>query len=401
MTAVVAGVLGVLAGAVVVAASHWSEREQRLGAAPPAPDPLDAVSRVLSVLPGAAFVVGPGATVLRGSPQAGAVGLLNGDRILVPAVADLVAQVRRDGVIREIDLEVPRRRLGRGVLHAHVRVAPLSSDLALVLVEDTSEAHRLDAVRRDLVANVSHELKTPVGALSLLAEAVQSASEEPEAVHRFATRMQNETLRLTNLVNDLIDLSRLQGSAPTASESLDVAHVVAEAVDATRLPAQARSIDVVVADAAACRVQGDKAQLVTALANLLTNAIAYSAPGTKVAVSTRVVDDGSGGVVEIAVSDQGIGIAREEQERIFERFYRADPARSRMTGGTGLGLAIVKHVCANHGGECTVWSAVGAGSTFTLRLPAIEVAPAGAGATPSAAAACAPAGVPAGRTGRR
>jgi two-component system sensor histidine kinase SenX3 len=234
-----------------------------------------------------------------------------------------------------------------------------------VLVEDLSEARRVDAVRRDFVANVSHELKTPVGALSLLAEAVQSASDDPEAVQRFAGRMQVESNRLSNLINDLVDLSKLQGAEHLFHDLVEVDRVVSEAVDATKTVANARDIDVVVGAATCASVLGDEGQLVMALRNLLTNAIAYSPTGTRVAVAARSLD----GVVEVSVKDQGIGIPEAEQSRIFERFYRIDPARSRITGGTGLGLALVKHVCVNHGGECTVWSVEGEGSTFTLRLP--------------------------------
>ncbi len=284
----------------------------------------------------------------------------------------MVAQVRRDGVIREEDLELRRPPLGKGVLHARVRVAQLSDTAALVIVEDLSEAYRLDAVRRDFVANVSHELKTPVGALSLLAEAVQSASDDPDAVQRFSARMQIESQRLSNLVSDLVDLSRLQSVDPLKDgELVEIDHAVSEAVDATKLLANAREIDVVVGDHCGAAVLGDEGQLVMALRNLLTNAIAYSPPHTRVAVAVRRSAD----IVSISVTDQGIGIPEGEQSRIFERFYRIDPARSRITGGTGLGLAIVKHVCVNHGGECTVWSVEGEGSTFTLRLP---LAPVGA-----------------------
>ena len=332
----------------------------------PSPNVPEGLSRLLAVLPGAAFVVGADNGVLRASPEAATLGVTQGGRLDIPEVLALVTAVRRDGVIREEDLELRRPPLGKGVLQARVRVAALSPTAALVLVEDLSEAHRIDAVRRDFVANVSHELKTPVGALSLLAEAVQSASDDPEAVQRFSARMQVESQRLTNLVNDLIDLSRLQSGDPLKhSDRVEVNRLVSEALDATKLLANAREIDVVVGDACPSEVLGDEGQLVMALRNLLTNAVAYSPPRTRVAVAARCVGD----AVEISVTDQGIGIPAAEQSRIFERFYRVDPARSRITGGTGLGLAIVKHVCANHGGECTVWSVEGEGSTFTLRLP--------------------------------
>lgn len=331
----------------------------------PSPNVPEGLSRLLAVLPGAAFVVGADDGVLRASTQSAALGVVQGRRLDIPEIRALVAAVRRDGVIREEDVELRRPPLGKGVIHARVRVATLSPTAALVIVEDLSEALRLDAVRRDFVANVSHELKTPVGALSLLAEAVQSASDDPEAVQRFSARMQIESQRLTALMNDLVDLSRLQGAGVENAERVEVDRIVAEAVDATKLAAGAREIDVVVGQPVCAEVLGSETQLVMALRNLLTNAIAYSPQGTRVVVAART----SGDAVEIGVTDQGIGIPESEQARIFERFYRVDPARSRITGGTGLGLAIVKHVCVNHGGECTVWSVAGEGSTFTLRLP--------------------------------
>jgi two-component system sensor histidine kinase SenX3 len=337
----------------------------------PTPDVPEGLTRLLAVLPGAAFVVGPDGTVLDASAPAAPLGVVPGRRISTPEVSALVAAVRRDGVIREEEIDVRRPPLGAGVLHLRARVAPLSTTTVLVLLEDLSEAQRVDAVRRDFVANVSHELKTPVGALSLLAEAVQAASDDPEAVQRFAARMQGEAVRLANLVNDLVDLSRLQGGEPIKDPvPVEVDRVVAEAVDATKTLAHAREIDVVVGEPIAAVVMGDENQLVMALRNLVTNAVAYSPARTRVAVAARQ----SRGVVEISVTDQGIGIPAEEQHRIFERFYRVDPARSRITGGTGLGLALVKHVCQNHGGECTVWSVEGEGSTFTLRLPVADPA---------------------------
>jgi two-component system, OmpR family, sensor histidine kinase SenX3 len=336
----------------------------------PSPNVPEGLGRLLAVLPGAAFVVGADNSVLRASSLAATLGVVQGGRLEIPEVLALVTAVRRDGVIREEDLELRRPPLGKGLLQARVRVAPLSPTAALVLVEDLSEALRIDAVRRDFVANVSHELKTPVGALSLLAEAVQSASDDPEAVQRFSARMQVESQRLSNLITDLVDLSRLQSNDPLKhSEIVEVDRLVAEAVDATKLIATAREIEVVVGDPTHVAVLGDEAQLVMALRNLLTNAVAYSPAHTRVAIASRT----DGTLVEISVTDQGIGIPDDEQSRIFERFYRVDPARSRVTGGTGLGLAIVKHVCANHGGECTVWSVQGEGSTFTLRLPLAPV----------------------------
>jgi len=238
--------------------------------------------------------------------------------------------------------------------------------LVLLLVEDQTESRRVEEVRRDFVANTSHELKTPVGALALLAETVEDAADDPEAVRRFASRMRQEAARLTNLVQDMITLSRIQAAEPIPDPvpvALDA--VVAEALDRCRMKASARGIDLVAVGEHGLSVLGDEDLLVTALRNLLENAVAYSPDKTRVDVSTGQADD----AVEISVSDQGIGIPERDLERIFERFYRVDPARSRATGGTGLGLAIVKHVTAAHGGKVTVVSSEGAGSTFTLRLP--------------------------------
>ncbi len=251
---------------------------------------------------------------------------------------------------------------------------PSRADAVALLLEDVTDARRLEAVRRDFVANVSHELKTPVGALTLLAEAVQDASDDPEAVARFAARMQREGVRLGRLVRELIELSRLQGAEPLPGpEAVQVGRVLEEAAERSRLAADQAGIAVVTRSSDDLMVRGNEAQLTMAVANLVDNAVAYSPPGTRVAISARPTADGR--AVEISVSDQGIGIAEPEQTRIFERFYRVDPARSRATGGTGLGLAIVKHVATNHGGEVAVWSATGAGSTFTIRLPRIHVDP--------------------------
>jgi two-component system sensor histidine kinase SenX3 len=261
-----------------------------------------------------------------------------------------------------------RGRLGREPIAVNARVAPLiESGYVALLLEDVTETRRLEVVRRDFVANVSHELKTPVGALTLLAEAVQDAADDPEAIRRFAGRMQHEGIRLGRLVAELIELSRLQGAEPLPSDTVvEIDHVVAEAVDRTRLAAESAGITVVSGGERGLAVHGSESQLVTALVNLVDNAIAYSPPGTRVAVGTRRRE----GYAEISVSDQGIGIPETDLERVFERFYRSDPARSRATGGTGLGLAIVKHIATNHGGGVSVWSVEGSGSTFTLRLPA-------------------------------
>jgi two-component system sensor histidine kinase SenX3 len=221
-------------------------------------------------------------------------------------------------------------------------------------------------VRRDFVANVSHELKTPIGALLLLSEAVLGAKDDPEAVTKFATRMQIESKRLTDLVQEIINLSRLQDSDPLSVPSeLNVQDLVNEAIDQSQVGADNRKIKISTGDIANGVVLGDRDQLIMAIQNLVENAVNYSPEGTQVTVSSIVKD----GIITISITDQGIGIPENEKERIFERFYRVDPARSRESGGTGLGLSIVKHVATKHGGEVSVWSVEDVGSTFSLKLP--------------------------------
>jgi two-component system, OmpR family, sensor histidine kinase SenX3 len=343
-----------------------SERSQR--SVPPTPEPplAPGVLDVLAVLRSSAVVLDTADAVVKASPSAYSYGLVRGHELTHTQLVEMVRAVRRDGVIRESELELARGPLGRGRLVVGARVAPLGSHHVLLLVEDKTQARRVEEVRRDFVANVSHELKTPVGGMALLAEAISDASDDPEAVRRFAERMQGESVRLTRLVQEIVDLSRLQVADTLHDpELLAVDTVVSEAVERSRLLASARDIDLAVSPDAGAKVYGDAELLTTAVRNLVDNAIAYSPDHTRVGVGVRRCD----GLIEISVSDQGVGISDSEQGRIFERFYRVDPARSRATGGTGLGLAIVKHVCANHGGDVTVWSQEGQGATFTMRLP--------------------------------
>jgi len=334
------------------------------------------VARVLAVLNSASLVVTDDGMVLRASSRAVALGLVNRSHITIPDVAQLVAEVANVGEAREADLKVRRPPLGRELLEVRARATVIGDGMVLVLIDDLSDDRRVDAVRRDFVANVSHELKTPVGALSLLAEAIATSPDDAEQVRHFAERMQLEASRLGHLIQDVIDLSRLQGDDPVLrAEIVPVEEIVLRAMDELRTAANAASIEFVRGEPCGALIYGDRNQLLTALRNLLANAVAYSPASTRVAIDCTV----SEGIVNITVTDQGVGIPAAELERIFERFYRVDPARSRVTGGTGLGLAIVKHVCQNHGGECTVWSEVGVGSTFTLRLPTYEETVAGAG----------------------
>jgi two-component system sensor histidine kinase SenX3 len=375
LVAALAGTLGVLVGAGGARVLLTSARRTP---AEPVPDPastpvvLPGVVEVLAVLRSSALVLDASDGVVTASAAAYAMGLVRRDRVAVDALVRMARTVRRDGELRQTELEVPRGPFGSESFHVSARVAPLGQGLVLVVVEDRTESRRVDAVRRDFVANVSHELKTPVGALHLLAEAVLGASDDPEAVRRFAGRMQHEAHRLSDLVQELIDLSRLQGQDPLREASLvEVDEVVVEAMDRCRLAAQARRITLVTGGEAGLIVLGDSDQLVTAMRNLIDNAVNYSPENTRVAIGVRLVGD----AVELTVTDQGIGIPEADLERIFERFYRVDAARSRATGGTGLGLSIVKHIAANHGGEVSVWSIEGSGSTFTIRLPAEDPVP--------------------------
>jgi two-component system sensor histidine kinase SenX3 len=274
--------------------------------------------------------------------------------------------VLQTGAPSAVDLS-PLDRRGRQPAAVLANVRPLGDGFTMVEAADTSDAVRLEATRRDFVANVSHELKTPVGAMGLLAEAVLDAADDPVEVRRFSTKILNEATRLGNLVTELIALSRLTGAERLPELSVvDLDEVVREALARARLSAEAANIEIIVDAPTGLEVEGDMTLLVTALSNLVENAVAYSPPNASVSVSRRLV----GATAEIAVTDRGIGIAPEYQQRVFERFFRVDPARSRATGGTGLGLAIVKHVLANHGGEVALWSSPGTGSTFTMRLPA-------------------------------
>jgi two-component system, OmpR family, sensor histidine kinase SenX3 len=361
-----AALVALVTGAAGGLAFRWSDRERSSPAPDPEPLMPPGAAAVLQVLRSSAVLLDSSDAVVKASPAAHALGIVRGTRLMSDELVQLARRVRRDGEIRQIEIEIPRGPLGGDTLAVSVRVAPLGAHLVLVLVEDRTEAKRIDAIRRDFVANVSHELKTPVGALALLSEAVLSARDDPDAVRRFAERMQTEAHRLANLVQDLIDLSRLEGDDPLSeAERVSIADVVEEALGRAQELADAREIELVGSAPPELHVLGDFDQLVTGLGNLVGNAVNYSPDRTKVVVAVRR----EGELAEISVTDQGIGIPEQDLKRIFERFYRVDPARSRVTGGTGLGLSIVKHIAATHGGDVAVWSVEGAGSTFTLRLP--------------------------------
>jgi two-component system, OmpR family, sensor histidine kinase SenX3 len=370
--------LGAVLGSGVVLAWRISERQQQRIPKQEEPAVPSGVATVLSVLRSSALVVNENDEVLKASAPAYALGLVSGRELCVEELADLVRQVRRDGQIRETELVLGRGR-ATAPLHVTARVAPLGSRLVLALCEDRTRERRVEAIRRDFVANVSHELKTPVGALNLLAEAVREASDDPEAVQRFAGRMQTESARLSRLVQQIIELSRLQGDDPLDEPTpAKVDAIIDRAIDQSVIDAQAKQITVVHNGERDLEIFGNSGQVALAVGNLVANAVVYSPEGSTVVVAAKANDL----MVDIIVTDQGIGIPPGEIDRIFERFYRVDPARHRSTGGTGLGLSIVKHVAASHGGEVRVWSVEGQGSSFTLTLPRRTSADEGVRRTP-------------------
>lgn len=416
LVGVVAGLIGLSLGVFGMLAFSISERSRKQPLDIAEPTLPEGAAEVLSVVGKAFIVIDTVDGVVRASPGAYAFGLVRGHTVVHKELIELAHRVRRDGVIEERDLILPRLVLphaaphpgpttsshaagtqvvevhtsnvaqsstapGQGTLVIQVRVAPLGEEYILLLADDRTEIARTEAVRNDFVANVSHELKTPVGAISLLAEALESAPEDQATVRRFAKRMMTESARLAALVQDIIELSRLQGKdVARVGTDVDMNAVIAEAVDRTRLPAQSKNITLAVGPPQVAEVHGDQAQLVTALRNLIDNAVRYSPENTQVGIGLSVGD----GVVSVSISDQGDGLSPAEQDRVFERFYRVDAARSRHTGGTGLGLSIVKHIVGNHGGEVTVWSAPKMGSTFTVRLPQLSYPTSDGGADHSA-----------------
>jgi two-component system, OmpR family, sensor histidine kinase SenX3 len=372
LLAAVVALLALAVGAVfgIVLAPRLAERRRRRSVEQDGITVSEMLQRIVSLAPVGIVVVDTYRDVVYTNDRARELGLVR-DRLLDDRAWTAAERTLATGEDVEVDL-APVKRLnpGRSGLSVRGHVRLLTEDdrrFAVVYVDDQSEHARMEATRRDFVANVSHELKTPVGAMGVLAEALLASTDDAETVGRFAEMMVTESNRLANMVGELIELSRLQGAEPLPDlESVDVDTVVGEALSRYKVAADNADIAVTTDAPTGYRVLGDQPLLVSALANLVSNAIAYSPNGSPVSISRRRRGDN----VEIAVTDRGIGIARADQERVFERFFRVDKARSRATGGTGLGLAIVKHVAANHNGSIRLWSQPGTGSTFTLSIPA-------------------------------
>ncbi|QCX47622.1 two-component sensor histidine kinase [Arcanobacterium haemolyticum] len=362
--------MGLILGALIAVGASVafivSERQHRAESRREREGALESATSVFNALPQAHIVIDAHDRIVRASPRAYAYGLI-WEAQLRADVADLIRDARARGKIVDADLVVPRETMDEAAdLRLWLRAAPVEGDHILVLLEDMTAKRRLEETRRDFVANVSHELKTPVGAVRLLAETIHSVADEPEHVRHFSEKMMAESERLGNLVKEIIQLSQLQeGDSLADSDVVSVDQVIEEALDRVRIEAENRNVSLISGGRSGLRVYGDQALLTTAIRNLLDNAVRYSRPHSRVSISAINQD----GEVHVIVLDQGEGIEPDVQPRIFERFYRGDKARSRETGGSGLGLAIVKHVVADHGGRIKLWSEVGKGSTFTVILP--------------------------------
>ncbi len=338
-------------------------RADSAGAVPPG------AAAVVEALEDPAAVVDASFTVVAASLPASSLGLVTGDAVVGTELRELLRTVRDGAAPVQATLRLQRGGLSDEEILVTARASRLTPRHLLLIARDITEQERLAQMRRDFVANTSHELKTPVGAVTLLSEAIQTAADDPPQVRIFAGRLQAEAERLAELTARILNLSRLQAADdPMLVSEVSVDEVVASAVDAHVTMAHSAGVEVIRGGDRGLFVRGDTSILVEAIGNLLSNAIAYSPTGSKVGVGVRLV----GEVVEIAVTDQGIGIHEADQARVFERFYRSDQARSRRTGGSGLGLSIVKHAVQRHGGEVRLWSRPGRGATFTVRLPAIE-----------------------------
>lgn len=335
------------------------EAEQSARRAVSAAHEMTRLRRSLDVLPeGVVVCDDDGAVLYRNEAARTLEAARDADLLVARAVEELLTEARV-GIPCERTLELfgpPSRILT-------VEATPIDGGTVAV-IRDVTDRRHLDAVRRDFVANVSHELRTPVGALAVLAETLAD-EEDLEVVRRLAGRISGEVARAEQMIVDLLDLSRIESDGGAAAEPLGAPDIVAAAAERVAAKAAENGVDVATTDVDDVVIHGRRGELVSAVANLLDNAIAYSDPGGAVAVSVRSDE----GWVDLIVRDEGIGIPGKELERIFERFYRVDRARSRDTGGTGLGLSIVRHVAHNHGGTVSVASREGEGSTFVLRIP--------------------------------
>lgn len=399
-------VAGAAVAAVALPTAHWVRRmiARRGTSAALAENSVSSVSQVLHLAiqgaPTGIVVVDHSGEVLLSNYRAHELGIVH-ERHLNEQIWDRATAVFHNRQTLTLDLNVPRRRAGSRVMAVQAVVKPLTlidDRFIIIYCADQSENVRMEAARRDFVANVSHELKTPVGAMALLAEALTSSADDPDSVEYFGERINAEAHRMGDMISELIALSKLQGAERLPDmKAVAIDEVIDKAIGRNQLAAETAGISLTRGARSGVEVRGDEQLLLTALSNLISNAINYSPAATPVTITQKIVGQDT---VHIKVTDRGIGIAPEHQQRVFERFFRVDKARSRSTGGTGLGLAIVKHVAANHGGAITVWSRLGTGSTFTLELPIMKADEPAQDPVPAPAAALG-AALPTGRSERR
>ncbi|THE06678.1 two-component sensor histidine kinase [Microbacterium oleivorans] len=358
-------VVGLLVGAGAVGLVVYAVQARERTRLVTSTDLPEGTASVLQGMDDAAVVVDPSMLVLAASATAEVFSLTVNDSLDSDRLRHLVRNARQTGVPATESMTLKRGVEPRVVA---ARASVITPRLTLIVIRDITERERVEQMRRDFVSNTSHELKTPVGAVMLLAEAIESAADDPDQVRHFVRRLSAEATRLGQLTSRIMNLSRLQ-SADEIAEMRDVSvdEVVRSAIESQAIAAESAEIQVARGGERGLFVRGDPQILTEAVSNLLANAIAYSPAGAQVGIGVREAD----GAVDIAVADHGIGIPETDQQRVFERFYRADQARSRRTGGTGLGLAIVKHAVQRHGGSVELWSRPGRGSTFTIRLPLV------------------------------
>jgi two-component system sensor histidine kinase SenX3 len=313
---------------------------------------------------GVVIVDAKGVVTFRNKLAESVTGVIHSDVLVEEVVEQHLSSALNGETKRQVlDLFGPPRRV------FSVSAAPLLLGGAVAMIEDITERYLVDAVRTDFVANISHELKTPVGALAVLAEAL-SQEDDLDIIHRLSEKMVDEAIRVGRTIDDLLELSRIEFGGEAVKDEVDAEAIISESILRVSPLALTHAIKVAMVDLPGpLKVVGDRRQLVSAIGNLVENAVKYSEVGSAVEVTARA----DGDWVEFTVKDFGLGIPSRDLDRVFERFYRVDRARSRDTGGTGLGLAIVRHVANNHGGDVSVSSIEGEGSTFALKIPKFVV----------------------------
>ena len=361
-------IMGFLVGAAVVGGIAMYVRQDVLERYTEAASLSDSAAELLEVMAPAGILLNQTNLILRATGGALASGLISGRKLIHDQLNELADAARNTGEIQSLEVELPLRLKG-SKLHITARAKDIGEGAVLIVIDDRTESYRLDQMRKDFMANISHELKTPIGAVGLLAEAMESYLDQPEVLAKLVKNVAKENKRLSALVKDIIQLSKIQGSPVVAkSDVVNLVPVIYDAIDRNTWRSDKNQVDVLFQTSKdTVEVFGDAEMLTVAVKNLVENAIIYSNKGDRVGVSLEVDE----GIAKIIVKDSGIGIHKDEQARVFERFYRVDQSRSRETGGTGLGLSIVKHAALSHFGDVKLFSKPGVGSTFTLRLPTV------------------------------